>query len=406
MDMNSLTQRTMGDGMDCSLINFSEIISKNLSQVKLGAVHHSTKPITPQGPIIRTIPKYIPKECKKPSYLVKKPKEAKFVPYEPFKAAVDPIIPKKRVLKVNSPPISKNNVDIQDLVHQMSEMRSVELGKEKKEALMNNESIITMKQWEDDRLAYETDIKNLRETNAHLENQLKFQAQVNSELKTLLVAAVGEDLESRVQHLTEDKLQLARALLNSANHLTSHQEQTEWLSGQCEVWRSKFLASSLMVEELARWKSAFSYRINDLQENLKLLINERTKVRNSALKTYKVLTRIDETLPERTLSCLKSTNIIDLAVNNCKLAEHIGGHFVKEDKELDENILKLPTNTPGENAAARILKNQVSLTYKPDAVCNALMGAAMSLSGGQMYLQHPTMHATCCKHCTGEIHDI
>jgi hypothetical protein len=66
---------------------------------------------------------------------------------------------------------------------------------------------------------------------------------VNSELKTLLVAAVGEDLESRVQHLTEDKLQLARALLNSANHLTSHQEQTEWLSGQCEVWRSKFLAS-------------------------------------------------------------------------------------------------------------------------------------------------------------------
>ena len=57
------------------------------------------------------------------------------------------------------------------------------------------------------------------------------------------MAAVGEDLETRVQHLTEDKLQLARALLNSANHLTSHQEQTEWLSGQCEVWRSKFLAS-------------------------------------------------------------------------------------------------------------------------------------------------------------------
>lgn len=62
-------------------------------------------------------------------------------------------------------------------------------------------------------------------------------------MKTLLVAAVGEDLESRVQHLTEDKLSLARALLKSADHLTSHQEQTEWLSGQCEVWRSKFLAS-------------------------------------------------------------------------------------------------------------------------------------------------------------------
>lgn len=61
------------------------------------------------------------------------------------------------------------------------------------------------------------------------------------------MAAVGEDLETRVQHLTEDKLQLARALLSSANHLTSHQEQTEWLSGQCEVWRSKFLASRLVI---------------------------------------------------------------------------------------------------------------------------------------------------------------
>jgi hypothetical protein len=67
--------------------------------------------------------------------------------------------------------------------------------------------------------------------------------QVNGELKNLLVAAVGEDLETRVHLLTEDKLQLARALLNSAQRLSTHQEQTEWLAGQCEVWRSKFLAS-------------------------------------------------------------------------------------------------------------------------------------------------------------------
>nr|CAD7614113.1 unnamed protein product [Timema genevievae] len=57
---------------------------------------------------------------------------------------------------------------------------------------------------------------------------------VNGELKALLVAAVGEDLEVRVNHLTEDKLQLARALLNSAQKLSTHQEQTEWLAGQCE----------------------------------------------------------------------------------------------------------------------------------------------------------------------------
>ena len=68
-------------------------------------------------------------------------------------------------------------------------------------------------------------------------------SQVNGELRNLLVAAVGEDIETRVNLLTEDKLQLAKALLNSAQNLSTHQEQIEWLAGQCEVWRSKFLAS-------------------------------------------------------------------------------------------------------------------------------------------------------------------
>lgn len=122
----------------------------------------------------------------------------------------------------------------------------------------------------------------------------------------MLVASMGEDLETQVQSLNEDKKHLANALLNSAQHLSTHQvrsgkilysyhiftsfsesnnhnhwfqlqnivnfkifhknivfcsifkydqlssisvsflcfqEQTEWLAGQCEVWRSKFLAS-------------------------------------------------------------------------------------------------------------------------------------------------------------------
>lgn len=41
--------------------------------------------------------------------------------------------------------------------------------------------------------ALETFIRNLKETNSCVENQLKFQAQVTSEVKTSLVAAVGED---------------------------------------------------------------------------------------------------------------------------------------------------------------------------------------------------------------------
>lgn len=91
--------------------------------------------------------------------------------------------------------------------------------------------------------ALQEEVCRLKKEKAELENQVKFQAQINSEIKKLLVAAVGEDIETRVQLLTEDKLHLAKRLLSTAQTLSTHQEQIEWLAGQCEVWRSKFLAS-------------------------------------------------------------------------------------------------------------------------------------------------------------------
>lgn len=39
----------------------------------------------------------------------------------------------------------------------------------------------------------------------------------------MLVASMGEDLEIQVQSLNEDKKHLANALLNSAQHLSTHQ---------------------------------------------------------------------------------------------------------------------------------------------------------------------------------------
>lgn len=373
------------------------------------AILNSLKPVEPTAPLIYLKPKYIPSKRKTPKYIIGKPKEPKFVPYEPYKGAVDPIIPRKKIIRREViEKASKNNVDIFDLVTQISDVRVAELNKGKLEAIKNDEPLISRKQWESEVKAYETDIKNLRETNAHLENQVKFQTQVNSELKTLLVAAVGEDLETRVQHLTEDKLQLARALLNSANHLTSHQEQTEWLSGQCEVWRSKFLASSLMVEELARWKSALSKKIDELQENVRCLIDERKLVRSNLLKSHNNLVSSNLYLANEVPS-LRTTNILELSTVNQCLSYNlrhslIRGGSILYKTEINENNLE--KSTPAETEALHSLTNPVAMVNKPDLLCNALVGAAMSVGGGQMFLQHPTFQATCCAHCKGEVEDI
>ncbi|RZC33781.1 golgin-45 [Asbolus verrucosus] len=411
-----LKERTLGDGIDNSLLKLTES-DLHKKYIKMNIKENTNvvtfKPIEPKSRVFHLKPVYVPKDRKQLKCLIRKPKEPKFVPYEPYKGAVEPILahkpPTKRNVALKS---SKNNVDIQDLVAQMSEIRTTELNKLNQDVQHSDESFISMKQWEENKLAYETDIQNLRETNSHLENQLKFQAQVNSELKTLLVAAVGEDLETRVQHLTEDKLQLARALLNSANHLTSHQEQTEWLSGQCEVWRSKFLASSLMVEELARWKSALSARINELQESVRKLLDERYKIHKKSLRTCCLLQEVKSQLDiDKGEQCesLKTCNIVDLSNLNCSTSRQIGDLVHVDVDKCDksfERYSQLPQHTASEKIGMRLLQNPVTISSKQDAVCKALMGNAMLLGGEQMYLKYPSNQATCCAHCTGEIKNI
>lgn len=146
-------------------------------------------------------------------------------------------MPPKRVKKTRTN--SRNNLDLSVLVSHVSNLTTSELNQSINSSLADLENT--------QRTAYEKQLAELKKERDYFESQLKFQVQVNTELKNLLVAAVGEDLQTRVNVLTEDKLQLARALLNSAHNLSTHTEQIEYLAGQSEVWRSKFLASRLVI---------------------------------------------------------------------------------------------------------------------------------------------------------------
>lgn len=131
----------------------------------------------------------------------------------------------------------KNNLDLNTLVSHVANIKTSELSN--MNTIMDGANEVAATQQK----MYEKKVAELKKERDSFESQLKFQAQVNSELKNLLVAAVGEDLQTRVNVLTEDKLQLARALLSSAHNISTHTEQIEYLANQSEVWRSKFLAS-------------------------------------------------------------------------------------------------------------------------------------------------------------------
>ncbi|KAK9871085.1 hypothetical protein WA026_011369 [Henosepilachna vigintioctopunctata] len=398
-----VSERTLGDGMDrCDLEMNEDSKSKfnfSIPQKPSPSILRSMRPIIPTTKIFKTIPKYIPNERRHPKYLIRKPKEPKFIPYEPYKGAVQPITPRKRkpiVVKT-----SKNNIEIQDLVSQMSDLRTAELAKSNVE---NEDIVISKKEWEKEKQNYQNDIKNLRESNSVLENQLKLQTQVNSELKTLLVAAVGEDLETRVQHLTEDKLQLARALLNSANHLTTHQEQIEWLSGQCEVWRSKFLASSLMVEELAKWKSVLTIRLRELQSVLSKILEDQRQVHRTSIRTAYNLNRLSQHFGNAIdkVKSLESTDINILSTANFEVSQDLCNKFFPYDEEafgkFYNKIMDIPHRSWCEEKLRKILQDPLTISVNQDELCKAVLEEADTAANEQTI---PST-STCCPHCTGQ----
>ena len=91
------------------------------------------------------------------------------------------------------------------------------------------------------------------------EKQLRIQIQVNSEIKKLLVASVGEDIEAKVDFLTQDKARLSADIRQYSSKISRDFEEKEKLYVESDLWKSKFLASSVIVDELARWKVFFFF---------------------------------------------------------------------------------------------------------------------------------------------------
>lgn len=281
-----MTKAELNTVKDLKPVDRNDHVKQRKSSIPIPGLHtlyrqnsksRSLTPVIPKGKLYLLQPRVVHRS-QTPEH--KKVRPPRFIPFEPYTAAINPIIPKlNQNIFLKKP--NKNNLDINVLVTQMSNMKTAEL------SISASSPIKVSPICQPDETTME--FEKLREERDYFQNQLKFQVKVNSELKNLLVASVGEDLQSRVNLLTEDKLQLAKALLDTARNLTTHTEQIEFLAGQCEVWRSKFLASSVMIEELARWKADLTNKITLLTEANKKMLQLTGQVREMELHMLKNL---------------------------------------------------------------------------------------------------------------------
>merc|ERR1719410_31053 len=138
----------------------------------------------------------------------------------------------------------------------------------------------------------EKEIERLKKALENQEKQLKIQTKVNEEVKRLLVASVGEDIEAKVEFLTQDKARLAADVIEYNNKIASDWEKKEELGVEKDVWRSKFLASSVIVDELTRTKASCVSRLGELEHAARRLLVERGQLRQNLAATQQLLSQL------------------------------------------------------------------------------------------------------------------
>ncbi|KAK2506939.1 hypothetical protein MC885_015221 [Smutsia gigantea] len=251
-----------------------------------------------------------------------------------------------------------------------------------------------------------------------LSNQLRVQTEVNRELKKLLVASVGNDLQYHFERLAREKNHLIlenEALCQNTAQLS---EQLERMSIQCDVWRSKFLASRVMADELTNSRAALQRQNRDAQGALRDLLSERSQLRQEMGATCKLLEELLASLrwgrEQDPCPRPQPYTTTELASTNHRLAKAVNSHLLGDVGTRGQR--KSPSavefcNTPAEKMAETVLHILDPVTCTESSPDNpfsessptTLLATKKNIGRFHPYTRYENITFNCCNRCQGEL---
>uniref|UniRef100_A0A3Q3FBS2 Basic leucine zipper nuclear factor 1 n=1 Tax=Labrus bergylta TaxID=56723 RepID=A0A3Q3FBS2_9LABR len=255
-----------------------------------------------------------------------------------------------------------------------------------------------------------------------LTNQIRVQTEVNRELKKLLVASVGDDLQYHFERLSREKNQLIlenEALGRSLSHTA---EQLERMSIQCDVWRSKFLASRVMAEELTNARAALQRQTREAQGAIQDLLVEREEFSRDMVITHRSLEQLLVSLQwgrqQTYYPSAQPLSTGELAAANHKLADAINSHLLGNTSSSTSSVLKSNSaaaeqfcSTPAEKMAEKVLKILDPISCSEikadlplsDSPTSNFLSNKKSIGRFHPYTRYENITFNCCERCSGDI---
>ncbi|XP_043556833.1 golgin-45 [Chiloscyllium plagiosum] len=251
-----------------------------------------------------------------------------------------------------------------------------------------------------------------------LANQIRVQTEINRELKKLLVASVGNDLQYHFERLAREKNQLILENETLNQNLAQLSEQLERMTIQCDVWRSKFLASRVMTEELAHVRTSMQRHVRETQSAIQDLLSEREQFRQDMVESHGFLKELLVSLQwgrqQTYYPNAQPGTTVELASVNLKLAEAINSQLL--GKLSTSNAQKTNQQvefckTPAEKMAEKVLNIldptlcSKGMTDVPfcDTSPSLFLSKKDSIGRFHPYTRYENITFNCCNQCTGEL---
>lgn len=261
-----------------------------------------------------------------------------------------------------------------------------------------------------------------------LSNQLRVQTEVNRELKKLLVASVGDDLQYHFERISREKNHLILENEALGRSLTHTAEQLERMSIQCDVWRSKFLASRVMAEELTNARAALQRQTRDAQCAIQDLLRERDEFSRDMLHTHRSLEQLLVSLQwgrqQTYYPSAQPLSTGELAAANHKLADAINSHLLgnvsgsggpkksqNQSRNQNQNQSSELCNTPAEKMAEKVLRSLDPISCSEQEVDSSpsdpphspFLPSKKSIGRFHPYTRYENITFNCCERCSGEL---
>uniref|UniRef100_J3RZM6 Golgin-45-like n=1 Tax=Crotalus adamanteus TaxID=8729 RepID=J3RZM6_CROAD len=260
--------------------------------------------------------------------------------------------------------------------------------------------------------------KRLLQDKEGLSNQLHVQTEVNRELKKLLVASVGDDLQYHFERMAREKNQLILENEALGRNVSQLSEQLERMSIQCDVWRSKFLASRVMSDELTNSRAVLQRQARDAHSAIQDLLNERDQFRQEMIAAQKLLEELLVSLQwgrqQTYYPRAHPHSTVELAAVNHKLARAVtlhllGNSSIANSPKNGSSSTEL-CNTPAEKMAEMVLRmldsgkcTEVSELSFSEPSTASFLSPKKNIGRFHPYTRYENITFNCCDRCKGEL---